>query len=276
MNDIKCPHCKKIFKIDESGFADILKQVKNQEFEKELQDKLELLEKDKINAIEMAKINTKSELQSTITKKEAELEKLKVEKNSEIEKLLHKLQSNETEKKLAITEAVNGIERERDELRNKLQSKNHEMQLKEVSLKERYEKELQLKNETIEHYKDMKLKLSTKMIGETLEQHCETEFNKLRATGFQNAYFEKDNDIKTGSKGDYIYRETDESGTEIVSIMFEMKNENDQTATKHKNEDFLRELNKDRNEKKMRICCTGITIRNGQRSIQHRYCGRLS
>lgn len=239
MNEIICPHCKKAFKIDEAGFADILKQVRDHEFEKELHDRLELLEKDKESAIKLAEANTKNALQNDIAKKEAEVSKLQA-----------KIESAETVRKLAVTEAVTKVEKERDDLKNKLQAKDNEIQLREMSLKDKYENELKVKNEVIERYKDMKLKLSTKMIGETLEQHCETEFNKLRATAFQNAYFEKDNDSKNGSKGDYIYRENDQAGNEIVSIMFEMKNESDETATKHKNEDFLRELDKDRTEKK--------------------------
>jgi len=166
-----------------------------------------------------------------------------------------KVDSAEIEKKLAVTEAVNSVEKERDELANELRSKNTEKQLLETTLKERHMTELKtkddiikMKDEEITLRKDMKLKLSTKMVGETLEQHCETEFNKLRATGFQNAYFEKDNDAKTGSKGDYIYREIDEAGNEIISIMFEMKNEGDETATKKKRR-FLQELDKDRTEK---------------------------
>lgn len=249
MNEIICPHCKKAFKIDEAGFANILKQVRNQEFEKELHDRLELLERDKISAVKLAEANTKNALQNDISKRDAELAQLKAEKETEIARLLHKLESFETEKKLAVTEAVTKIDKERIDLEIKLQNKNHEIQLREVSLKEQFENELKLKNEMIERYKDMKLRLSTKMIGETLEQHCETEFNKLRAIGFKNAYFEKDNDSKTGSKGDYIYRETDELGNEIISIMFEMKNEGDETVTKKKNDDFLRELDKDRTEK---------------------------
>lgn len=250
MNEIICPHCKKAFKIDEAGFADILKQVRNHEFEKELHDRLELLEKDKESAIKLAEANTKNALQNDIAKKEAEIVKLKAEKEAEVSKLQTKIESAETVRKLAVTEAVTKVEKERDDLKNKLQAKDNEIQLREMSLKDKYENELKVKNEVIERYKDMKLKLSTKMIGETLEQHCETEFNKLRATAFQNAYFEKDNDSKNGSKGDYIYRENDQAGNEIVSIMFEMKNESDETATKHKNEDFLRELDKDRTEKK--------------------------
>lgn len=257
MNEIICPHCKKAFKIDEAGFANILKQVRNQEFEKELHDRLELLEKDKENAVKLAEANTKNSLQDDIAKRDAEIAKLKAEKDAETDKLQAKLDSVETEKKLAINEAVNVIQKERDKLAGELKTKDVEKQLLETSLKEKFTTELKtkddiikMKDEEIALRKDMKVKLSTKMVGETLEQHCETEFNKLRSTGFQNAYFEKDNDSKTGSKGDYIYRETDESGNEIISIMFEMKNEGDETTTKKKNEDFLRELDKDRTEKK--------------------------
>jgi hypothetical protein len=257
MNEIICPHCKKAFQIDEAGFADILKQVRNQEFEKELHDRLELLEKDKDSAVKLAEANTKNALQDDLAKKDAEIAKLKAEKDAETDKLQAKLDSVETEKKLAINEAINVIQKERDELAGELKTKDVEKQLLETSLKEKFATELKtkddiikMKDEEIALRKDMKVKLSTKMVGETLEQHCETEFNKLRATGFQNAYFEKDNDSKTGSKGDYIYRETDEAGNEIISIMFEMKNEGDETATKKKNEDFLRELDKDRIEKK--------------------------
>lgn len=256
MNEIICPHCKKAFKIDEAGFADILKQVHNQEFEQELHERLELLEKDKESAVKLAEANTKSILQNDIAKKDAEIAKLKAEKDAEADKLQTKIESTETEKKLAVTEAVNKIQKERDELAGELKNKDVEKQLLETSLKEKFSTELKtkddiikMKDEEIALRKDMKIKLSTKMVGETLEQHCETEFNKLRATGFQNAYFEKDNNSKTGSKGDYIYRETDDDN-EVISIMFEMKNEGDETATKKKNEDFLRELDRDRTEKK--------------------------
>lgn len=250
MNEIICPHCKKAFQIDEAGFADILKQVRTQEFDKELHDRLELLEKDKESAVKLAEANTRSALQNDIAKKDADIAKLTAEKDAVADKLETKIKLNETEKKLAVTEAVIKIEKERDDLKNRLQSKDNEMQLREVSQKDKFESQLKSKDEMIERYKDMKVRLSTKLVGETLEQHCETEFNKLRATGFQNAYFEKDNDSKNGSKGDYIYRETDVAGNEIISIMFEMKNEGDETATKKKNEDFLRELDKDRTEKK--------------------------
>jgi hypothetical protein len=268
MNEIICPHCKKAFKVDEAGFADILKQVRDHEFERELLDRIEMMEKDKENAVKLAEANTKNELQVEVSKKDAELaelkaqrdslvNELKAEKDAEIARLQAKVDSSETEKKLAVTEAVNKVEKERDELAGELRHKDTEKQLLETSLKEKFVAELKtkddiikLKDEEIELRKDMKARLSTKMVGETLEQHCETEFNRLRATGFQNAYFEKDNDAKTGSKGDYIYRETDDAGNEVISIMFEMKNEGDETATKHKNEDFLRELDKDRIEKK--------------------------
>ncbi len=261
MNEIICPHCKKAFRVDEAGFADLLKQVRDHEFEKELLDRIEMMEKDKESAVKLAEANTKNQLQADMAKKEAEIAELRAEKdlalaqlvsekNIELSELKARLQSVETEKKLAVTEAVNKVEKERDELASNLKSKDTEKQLLESSLKDKYESELKSKDEMIAYYKDMKARLSTKMVGETLEQHCETEFNKLRATAFPNAYFEKDNDAKTGSKGDYIYRETDEAGNEIVSIMFEMKNEDDKTATKHRNEDFLRELDKDRTEKK--------------------------
>lgn len=268
MNEIICPNCKKAFKIDEAGFADILKQVRDREFDKELHDRLELLEKDKENAVKLAEANTKNALQAEVAKKNTELAELKAqrdalvgelkaEKDAEIARLQARVESAETEKKLAVTEAVVKVEKERDRLSGELKNKDNEKQLIETSLKEKFAAELKTKDDIIRYKdeeialrKDMKLRLSTKMIGETLEQHCETEFNKLRATAFQNAYFEKDNDSKTGSKGDYVYRESDPDSNEIISIMFEMKNEGDETATKHKNEDFLRELDKDRAEKK--------------------------
>lgn len=250
MNDIICPHCKKAFKVDEAGFADILKQVRDHEFDRELHQRVEMLEKDTRNSLELAEANNKNELQASVAKKQAEIAQLKADKDADIAKLQSKIAATETEQKLAITEAVSKIEKERDELAGKLQINHTEKQLLEISLKDKYESELKSKDEMINYYKDMKARLSTKMVGETLEQHCETEFNKLRSIAFRNAYFEKDNDAKTGSKGDYIYREVDEAGNEIISIMFEMKNEGDETATKHKNEDFLRELDKDRTEKR--------------------------
>ncbi len=249
MNEIICPHCKKAFKIDEAGYADILKQVRNREFEQALHDRLEAAEKEKFSAVELAQEKTKSELRTEFVKLQKEMSELQSVKNAEIAKLQSKLESTEIEKKLALTEATNKIQKERDELANKLQSKDTEAKLLESSLKNKYETELKSKDEMIAYYKDMKAKLSTKMVGETLEQHCEYEFNSLRATAFQNAYFEKDNDASDGTKGDYIYRENDQSGAEIISIMFEMKNEGDETATKHKNEDFLAKLDADRKKK---------------------------
>jgi len=268
MNDIICPHCKKVFKVDEAGFADILKQVRDHVFDKELHERLELAEKEKENAVKLAESNLKNTLQEELTKKDKELAELRAEndrnlaeklakKESELAEIKSKLDKADVEKKLTVTEAVKNIEKERDALAGKLKSKETEKQLLEKSLQEKHLAELKTKDDIIKMKddeitlrKDMKLKLSTKMVGETLEQHCEIEFNKLRATAFQNAYFEKDNDSTSGSKGDYIYRETDEAGNEIISIMFEMKNEGDETATKKRNEDFLRELDKDRAEKK--------------------------
>ncbi len=261
MNEILCPHCKKAFKIDEAGYAAILKQVRNQEFDAELHERLAAAEKEKDSAVKLAEANTKNQLQADLAKMEAMIAELKAEKNAlltelkaekdtEIAKLEARLQASETEKKLAVTEAVGRVEKERDALAGELKAKDTEQQLLESSLKEKYEIELKAKDEMIERYKDMKLRLSTKMLGETLEKHCEIEFNKLRATAFRQAYFEKDNDASDGTKGDYIYREHDEQGNEIISIMFEMKNEGDATASKHKNEEFLAKLDADRKKKK--------------------------
>ncbi len=272
MNEILCPHCKKAFKVDEAGFADILKQVRDQEFEKELLERVQIANREKENAVKLAEANIRNEMQADVSIKETRIAELKAERDAEIARLeaqrkadilelqadkdaeltrLHaRLESAETEKKLALSEAVNKLEKERDQIANDLRSKDAEQRLLESSLKDKYETELKSKDEMIAYYKDMKAKLSTKMVGESLELHCENEFNKLRASAFPNAYFEKDNDASSGSKGDYIYREVDGNGTEIISIMFEMKNEADGTASKHRNEDFLKELDKDRNEKK--------------------------
>jgi len=268
MNEIICPNCKKAFKVDEAGFADILKQVRDHQFEEELQNRLNLAENDKVNAIKLAEANLKNILQADMVKKDREISELKAKnerelaeklatKESEIAEMKAKIENAEIVKKLTVAEALKAIEKERDGLAYDLKNKETEKQLLEKSLNEKFSAELRTKDDIIKLReeeillrKDMKLKLSTKMIGETLEQHCEAEFNKLRATGFQNAYFEKDNNSKSGSKGDFIYRETDESGNEIISIMFEMKNEGDETATKKRNEDFFKELDKDRSEKK--------------------------
>jgi len=268
MQEIICPNCKKVFKVDETGFADILKQVRDHKFEEELRERLNIAEKEKESAVKLAESNLKNTLQEELAKKDKELAELRAEKDrslaeqlakkeAELAEMKSKIDKAEVEKKLSVTEAVKKIEKERDDMANDLKSKETEKQLLEKSLLEKFSSELKtkddiikMKDDEIAFRKDMKLKLSTKMVGETLEQHCETEFNKLRATAFQRTYFEKDNDSKTGSKGDYVYRESDDAGNEIISIMFEMKNEGDETTTKKRNEDFLRELDKDRAEKK--------------------------
>jgi hypothetical protein len=268
MDKIKCPNCNEVFKVDESGFADILKQVRDREFDKELSDRLKLAENEKENAVKLAEADLRNKMQQHLTTKEKEVSEQKAQKEreyaqqlgkkeAELAEMKAKVTSAEMEKKLSVTEAIRELEKERDSLANTLQNKETEKELLEKSITEKFIAELKTKDDIIRHKdeeitlrKDMKLKLSTKMIGETLEQHCEAEFNKLRSTGFKNAYFEKDNDSSTGSKGDFIYRENDEHGNEIISIMFEMKNEGDETATKKRNEDFFKELDKDRNQKK--------------------------
>lgn len=278
MNEIKCPECGKVFQIDESGFADIVKQVRDHTFEEELQKREALLQKEKAAAVELAEARFREVSQKEKAQQEAELIELKTKvqaltaekdtavklaeanvknatqqdlakKEAELAELKAKIEAAKTEKELAITNAVADAEKERNEIQNKLLLKEKEQVLQEAALKESYEEKLKMKEDQIAYYRDMKAKLSTKMVGETLELHCETEFNKLRAIGFQNAYFDKDNDAKSGTKGDYIYREHDEHGNEIISIMFEMKNQEDQTATKKKNEDFLATLHKNRTEK---------------------------
>ncbi len=267
MNEIKCPNCGQVFKVDASGLADIVEQIRNHEFEKELREREQLMKQDKENAVRLAEATTKSALQEDAAKKDAEIAGLKAkieaagtekalevtEAVAKVEKerdaLANELKAKEMEKHLAVSEAVNKVEKERDTLTGELKAKDAEQKLLEATLREKHLAELKSKDEVIAYYKDMKAKLSTKMVGETLEQHCETQFNQLRATAFPKAYFEKDNDARTGSKGDYIYREADDENNEIISIMFDMKNEQDETATKKKNEDFLKELDKDRNEK---------------------------
>ncbi|MBD3582033.1 DUF2130 domain-containing protein [Flavobacterium selenitireducens] len=290
MNEINCPNCTKVFKVDEAGFADILKQVRDHQFEEELLKRLLLAEKEKESAVLLAEANLRNSLQENLAEKERQIAELKIrtetelvqreagrkmeiadvkaksereiarlssEKEKQIADLKAKLEHATIDKQLTVTEAVKQIEKDRDNLANTLKIKETESQLLEKSLKEKFWAELKtkddiirMKDDEIALRKDMKLRLSTKMIGETLEQHCEAEFNKLRATAFQRAYFEKDNDSRSGSKGDFIYRENDAEGNEIISIMFEMKNEGDETATKKRNEDFFRELDKDRTEKK--------------------------
>ncbi|WP_103919410.1 DUF2130 domain-containing protein, partial [Candidatus Venteria ishoeyi] len=289
MNDIICPNCNKVFKVDEAGFADILKQVRDHKFEEELNNRLKLAEKEKVSAVRLAEANIKNSLQEELAKKDKLLSELKSEsrnelakklaekelkisemkaknerelsdklakKESEISEMKSKIDNAEVDKKLSVLQAIKLIEKERDDFANEVNNKKTEKLLLEKSLNEKYSAELKtkddiikLKDDEIAFRKDMKQKLSTKMLGESLEQHCEIEFNKLRASAFQKAYFEKDNDAKSGTKGDYIYRETDEAGNEIISIMFEMKNENEETATKKRNEDFFAKLDKDRKEK---------------------------
>lgn len=238
MHEIKCPHCGKAFTIDEAGYADIVKQVRDREFDEQLHERLALAEQDKRNALELAEVKLAQALQQSAA-----------EKDTEIHTLRSKLDASELAQKLAVTEALAAVEKQRDELQNSLAQAKLEKQLAETSLRDKYETQLKDRDDAIERLRDMKARLSTKMVGETLEQHCETEFNRVRAMAFPTAYFEKDNDARSGSKGDFIFRDHDEAGTEIVSIMFEMKNENDETATKRKNEDFLKELDRDRAEK---------------------------
>ena len=238
MQEIKCPHCNKSFTMDEAGYADILAQVRTAEFEKDLHDRLEAADKQKETEIALAEAKVTEKLRAEAAKKDAELVELKA-----------KVENAATTQKLAIAEAKSALEKERDKLQSDLDKAEMKEELSAASLKDKYETQLRDREQEIVRLNELRAKLSTKMVGETLEQHCETEFAKLRATGFQKAYFEKDNDAKSGSKGDFIFKDFDDDGLEVVSIMFEMKNESDTTKTKQKNEDFLKELDKDRNEK---------------------------
>ena len=307
MHEIICPHCNKAFKIDEAGYADILKQVRDSEFDQQLHERLLLAEEEKKNAVELAKSEVAREMQKTTADKDTEIQALKAnlergevakelaiaealsavkkerdtlstelakakhenqaasqlaeakllndvneiaaKKDADIQDLKAKLEASEVIQQLAVTEAVSAVERDRDKLKISLEKEKHDKEILEQSLKEKYETQIKDRDDEIMRIRDMKARLSTKMVGETLELHCQTVFNNFRSAAFPRAYFEKDNDATTGSKGDYIFRDFDESGTEIVSIMFEMKNEIDTTATKKKNEDFLKELDKDRTEK---------------------------
>lgn len=251
MQEIKCPNCGEVIQVDESDYAQIVQQVRDKEFEKELANRAQLLEDQQKTSMQMARLQQEREHERAVSQKEQEL----LKKEQEIAELRAKLDASETEKKLAVEEAVHATERVLSEkekeitsLQGQLDVKEKENALREKSLTEQYEGKLKLKDEQIEYYKDFKARQSTKMVGESLEQHCLNAFNTLRMTAFPNAYFEKDNDAKTGSKGDFIFREAVD-GTEFISIMFEMKNEMDTTATKHKNEDFFKELDKDRREK---------------------------
>ena len=268
MSEIICPNCQKAFKVDKAGYAEISKQIRDQQFESELNERLKLVQQNNQKDVEIAESNLRSkfkeeylklqnELQTTKANNATELSKRLAEKDTQIQALNAQISQSKTQTELAINQAVSEIEKDKMQLNTEIEKKENEKNTLIHSLQEKHTLELRakdeiikIKDEEIEMRKDLKMKLSTKMVGETLEQHCEVEFNKLRATGFRNAYFEKDNDASSGSKGDYIYRESDDQDNEIVSIMFEMKNENDYTTTKKKNEDFLKELDKDRNQKK--------------------------
>ena len=238
MQELVCPNCGKEFKIDGSGYAEILKQVRNSEFESDLRVRIELAESEKQQAIELAEVKLKSEL-----------DKIAAAKDSEIQGLKAKIELVEAGQKTVTAEALTKVEKERDKFKFDLELSKKESELAEKSLKDQFERQIKDRDDAIKDLKDMKARLSTKMVGESLEQHCEIEFNSIRATAFPSAEFDKDNDSKSGSKGDYIFRDKNEAGTEIISIMFEMKNESDTTKTKKKNEDFYAELDKDRNEK---------------------------
>lgn len=252
MQEIKCPNCGEVFAVDESGYARILQQVRDKEFEKELKRREDDLAGMKESELKLARMEQKEEFNKQLLIKEAEIS----EKDQVIGQLKAQISGSETEKKLAVSEIVNEKEKELskkeaeiEKLRGQLSNKEAESELKAQSMQRQYEERLKLKDEQIEYYKDFKARQSTKMVGESLEQHCLTQFNSLRMTAFPNAYFEKDNDVRSGSKGDFIFRE-EIDGVEFISIMFEMKNEMDGTAAKHKNEDFFKELDKDRREKK--------------------------
>lgn len=259
MQEIKCPKCGEVFVVDESGYANIVKQVRDKEFARELQKREEELKDAQQKDLDLVRLEQKNQLDKALSAKDSELS----EKDKKIQELEACIKNNDISRNLAVSEAVNAKEKEIAQknteiirLRDQLSNKDTEKQLGEESLKREYEaklkhkdEQLKEKDEQIDYYKDFKARQSTKMVGESLEQHCLTQFNSLRMTAFPTAYFEKDNDAKSGSKGDFIFRESME-GTEFISIMFEMKNEMDETATKHKNEDFFKELDKDRREKK--------------------------
>ena len=249
MNDIQCPNCGKAFKIDESGYVDILRQVRDHTFEQQIQERLALAETDKTNAVELAKAQTSEELKFRAAEKEKQLQAQAAERDRQIAELRSRLDRISLEQELSVNKAVGLVEKQRDELTYRLQLTEQEKQISEQNLKQQYEIRIKDRDAEIERLKEFKARLSTKMVGETLEQHCSIEFERIRATAFPNAYFERDTDARTGSMGDFVFLDRDQAGTEVISIMFEMKNEADTTATKKKNEDFLKELDKDRNEK---------------------------
>lgn len=252
MQEIKCPNCGTIFQVDESEYAQILRQVRDDEFKKELEYRAKDLAEKKETDLKLVRMEQEKKLGEIITSKDSELAK----KDRMIEQLKMQITGEKTERELAVSKAVQQKEKELSEkqteitkLKGQISNTEAQSKLKEQSLKEQYEDRLKLKDEQIEYYKDFKARQSTKMVGESLEQHCMNQFNSIRMTAFPNAYFEKDNDARSGSKGDFIFREAGADGTEFISIMFEMKNEMDETATKHKNEDFFKELDKDRRQK---------------------------
>ena len=238
MSEIICPHCQTAFKIDETNYADILKQVRDGDFEKQLHERLALAAKDKHSAVELAKAAFSNDLLLAAAVKDSEIQDLKAQ-----------LSTFKIEKRLAVTEAVNEVAKERDDFKSSLQLAESKMALAEISLNDKYKTQIKERDDTIKNLLDMKLRLSTKMVGETLELHCENQFNLIRPTAFQRASFDKDNNTNSGSKGDYIFKESDETGIEIVSIMFEMKNESAETEIKKKNEEFFKKLDKDRTDK---------------------------
>ena len=264
---VKCPNCKEVFKVDDSVYTNIVKQVRDQQFQEEVSNRLAIAENEKKSAVEIAEQKLINNYQQQLANKQREIEVLTQKSKSELIQELSKkdeainsleatLGKIDAKKQLELSQAVSQVEKAKDQLENDLKAKDLEKELLQKSLTEKFNNKLKYKDETLKlkddeivRLKDHKQKLSTKMIGETLEQHCEIEFNKLRATAFQNAYFEKDNDASGGTKGDYVFKETDHNGNEIVSIMFEMKNEGDETATKKKNEDFFAKLDKDRRDK---------------------------
>jgi hypothetical protein len=268
MKDIVCPKCQSVFNLDQAGFAEIVKQVRNNEFEQDLKERLDAAESEKKAALALANAELKNHYEAQLSQKDQENALLKaeaenklreslLEKETKLVELQSKIQAAETEKSLAVTQAISQLEKERDALKNKLTTKELEKQNLESNLRQQMQAEetrllgiIQYKDEEIKQVKDMKMKLSTKMVGESLELHCENEFNKIRSAAFPKAEFFKDNNASSGSKGDYIYREYDENKVEILSIMFEMKNESEGTSSKKKNEDFFKELDKDRREKK--------------------------
>ena len=271
MNEIKCPECGSLIRMDQDSYSNITKQVRDKEFENEMNKRLELLEKNKQKSVDIAVQNIRLQMQEVIFANQKKIQDLQsqlfaadAEKNMAVNKIQHTLekelnslayllektkQNNEYDKKIAVSNAISELKESYEKIKNNLDKVELQNELSERSLKMKYDSQIKERDDVIERLRDMKIKLSTKMLGESLEQHCENEFNRLRATAFPNAYFDKDNDVSLGSKGDYIFRDVDSEGNEIVSIMFEMKNECDSTSSKKKNEDFLKELNRDRIEK---------------------------